>query len=178
VSLYTSQGAVVHPEPLRAAVLEGRVRPLSRSLALRMLAVCCAPGPWRVSARVVDDPPTSLSELMERWPGIGPVPVSGEHAEHTIWGHPDLNAIFRAWHDSLHVLDGREFSPEGELAVARLHLRVCDTPGEHNILWAETEGQSAFHRAHGVFPRLQRAFVVHCVRVGVENAVKDGTRFL
>lgn len=177
-ALYTSQGRIIRPEPLRAAVLEDRIHPLSRSLARRMLAVCCAPGPWRIEAEIVDKAPASLGELVDRWSGLGPVPVSGEHAEHTIWGHPDLNAIFRAWHDSLHVLDAREFDPEGERAIARLHLRICETEGEREVLWAETEGQSAYFRRWGVFPRLQRAFVVHSIRVGLEKAIEHGELFL
>lgn len=164
---------VIRPEPLRAAVLEGRIRPLSRSLALRMLEVCAVRGPWRVEAVVVPDPPETLAEMLDRWTA-GPFPVSGDHSDRTIWGHPDLNALFRAWHDRLHVAYCHDVDPEGEMSVAFRHLRLIDGAAERAILWAETWGQADFQLQHGRFPEDQRRFVVRAVRDGLDAAVRAG----
>lgn len=160
---------VIRPGPLRAAVLERRIRPLSRSLALRVLDVCHWNG---IAARVVDRAPASLDELLDATRGPGPVPVSGEHAEYTIWGHPKLNALFRAWHDTVHVSIGAEFDQQGELRVAAAQRNHADSPADRELIWAETAGQDLAFRASGRFPRLQRAFVVHAIRFGVQAAVR------
>lgn len=180
MSPYTPDaGRIIRPEPVRVAVLAGRIRPLSRSLALALLDRCCAPGPWRVEAQVVPDPPASLDELTARWPGEGtPVPVSGEHARDTVWGHPDLNALYRAWHDSLHVLLDAPFDLPGETLVGMREAQLPDNGGDAAILRAEGVGQAIFNSVHGCFPRRQRAFVVYAVRFGLGVAVVEGGRFL
>lgn len=170
--------AIIRPEPIRDAVLERRIRPLSRTLALALLYRCCAPGPWRIEAAIVDGPaPSSLDELLGAWPGSGPVPVSGANAEHTIWGHPDLNALFRAWHDAEHVRLSAEFTTEGERAVACAAVRLPENVGDADILWVETWGQHVHRVRHGVYPRLQRAFTVCAVREGIESALAQWGRF-
>lgn len=170
-------GTIIRPEPLRAAVLEGRIRPLSRPLALRMLQVCAMQGIWRIDAIVTAESPASLAELLEATREGGPVPVSGEHGDHTIWGSAALNALFRAWHDTTHVLLSAEFDREGERRVA--NAQVSHAPrGTEDILWAETFGQVAFHERWGAFPARQREFVLFALRHGLESALAEGERFL
>jgi hypothetical protein len=103
--------------------------------------------------------------------------VSGEYGEHTIWGHPDVNALFRAWHDAEHVRLSAEFTTEGERAVALANQRLSDNDGDRALLWIETWGQHVYRVRFGRFPRLQRAFAVFAVRFGLESALAQGERF-
>jgi hypothetical protein len=162
-------GTLIRPKPVRAAVLERRVRPVFRGLAVEMLNLMIRRG---LSAVIADPAPGTMDELLDAWDGLGPVPVSGAHADRTVWRSPELNALFRAWHDSLHVELAAGFSATGEYVVAQAHARLVSAR-YREAMWAETFGQFAFQERHGTFPTHQEAFVRACLRVGLPAAVAD-----
>lgn len=188
------QPVIIRPElvaPHRAA--DAAFPALQRWLVAHMMR----PAHYRIDAVIVDDAPSTLDALLDATRGtIGMgdarggtimdagrpygqrIPVSGEHAERTIWSDPEVNALFRAWHDALHILHVAPMDQDGETLIARAHQTEARRHGLpaplRAVLWAETYGQTLFHAKHGTFPFDQRAFVRAAVTDGVTSAVRMG----
>ena len=71
--------------------------------------------------------------------------------------------MFRAWHDSHHILLGAEFDLAGELRVALYACAQIVGKLERATLWAELWGQVCYYEAHGEFPEDQCSFVRACL---------------
>ncbi|WP_424363080.1 hypothetical protein [Methylocystis parvus] len=116
---------------------------------------------------VADDAPQTYEELIRQVEGQGVFIVWSGSSEQTIYSDPQINFAFRAWHDWCHWRGRHDFSPAGEIAVARMQRKQLialygDTP--HTRLWcriidAEVVGQMLYRQLHGDFPADQRAFV-------------------
>lgn len=109
--------------------------------------------------------PNTLEGLKREYARHGRLIVSSENSDHTIFGDPEVNYAFRAWHDWHHLHYGYEFTPQGEANVA-----FCQTTDlitlygqEKARLWRklidiEVNGQVRYHEYHGCFPIYQRDF--------------------
>ena len=78
------------------------------------------------SFRVADIAPHTYEEVIHQIETHGIIVVWSGASEHTIFGDPEINYAFRAWHDWCHWRGGRDFSPAGEIAASRMqcaHLR-------------------------------------------------------
>lgn len=138
------------------------------SIAFNAMVMTCAnaalPRGWRVEESYVKAP-SSLLELNASMNTAGMV-VWGGGSDATIFGCPDHNAAFRAWHDSIHWKHQLQFTVAGEAQAAYLQVRemVALYGVDEDIeLWAayilcEVLGQKLHHELHGEFPQDQRAF--------------------
>lgn len=112
--------------------------------------------------------PESLEQLTARIEQHGRVLVSDEYCDKTIFGYPETNIAFRAWHDWVHYTYQYPFSEAGELQVYKrqaYHLaNFCyrhGLPNMRHYLYAETIGQIEYNNNHaGAFPTDQRAFTL------------------
>lgn len=83
----------------------------------------------------------------------------------TIYGAPEVNHAFRAWHDAAHVAGMHEFTLAGEAATAERQVRelLAAYPRAPRawlaLLRAEVTGQAEHFAAHGSFPADQAAFI-------------------
>ena len=99
-------------------------------------------------------------------------------AEWTIYGDPEVNYAFRAWHDWCHWRGRHDFSLDGERATCAMqgkHLvalygESSQTARWRRILHAEVIGQRKYFDRHGVFPDDQRAFVESYLRTEAQAA--------
>ena len=115
---------------------------------------------------VGDDAPDSLAALQDHVARTGRILVDSRHSENTIFGCPEHNWAFRAWHDWTHLAIGAEFTLDGELAVAHRQIQdLCRVFGHNSDtrLWsryimAEVYGQACYIRDTGKFPVDQVAF--------------------
>lgn len=161
-------GTVVTPES--AALVADPIRALVPALERKLLERCGRAAPYRIEARIV--PPEAVLTLESLGSGsedlrdhagalIGQrIPVSGEHSTRTIWSCPDVNALFRAWHDHAHGLLAAGFDERGEWRVARHNVaELASTPLERAVMEAETWWQVREYFDTGAFPSDQRAFV-------------------
>lgn len=94
-----------------------------------------------------------------------PVPVYSEGSENTIYTNKHGNYAFRFWHDFLHYVNDYDFSIEGELLVADLHLKnIRDTFGfkslEYRLIYADTIGQIYYYKRYQAFPDNQLDFAL------------------
>lgn len=94
----------------------------------------------------------------------GRIRVWSGGSEETIFGSPETNHAFRAWHDFCHLLLGAPFTPDGEARVATLQQQMVtervDSPCFLNILDIEINGQIRYYDEHGCFPENQRQFML------------------
>lgn len=116
--------------------------------------------------------PSTYEALCDLLDHGGRMVVSGEGCEGTIYGSPEVNHAFRAWHDMCHWVYKHDFSLQGETdALMRQleHLRAWCNFGDVpdcrfrywcDILTAEVVGQGRYFHRHGTFPTDQRTFVV------------------
>jgi hypothetical protein len=130
-----------------------------------ILTICSRvlPGGFDVS----DEAPETYEELIAHLDAGGRMLVYSGGSERTIYGDPEVNFAFRAWHDWCHWRGRYDFSHEGERAACAMqgdHLiaRYGDSPQTRRwqcILHAEIIGQREYFDRHGAFPEDQRAFV-------------------
>jgi len=139
--------------------------PLDIHFNAAVLTICSRvlPGGYDVS----DEAPETYEELIAHLDAGRRMLVYSGGSERTIYGDPEVNFAFRAWHDWCHWRGRHDFSMKGERAA-------CAMQGEHlvtlygespqtrvwrRILQAEIIGQRDYFDRHGTFPVDQRAFV-------------------
>lgn len=120
---------------------------------------------YGVSMHAHCDAPETYIELLDMWDRSSGmcIDVSNMHCDNTIYTTPEVNHLFRFWHDWLHLQYSADFSLSGELEIGAIHCKaVADFYGsgsmEHRLMIADTIGQSTFEAVTGAFPKDQRAF--------------------
>ena len=84
-----------------------------------------------------------------------PMPISTQFSEGTIWGEPQYNWLFRAFHDTFHMYYGFPFTPDGEIKAAKEQAtlaRVFEMHDLAQVMIIEIAGQACYERDHGEFP--------------------------
>lgn len=117
---------------------------------------------------VTGNAPSTFEELRQHLDAGHTLEVWSGASEHTIYGSPEVNHAFRAWHDHCHYVGGFPFTLPGEAATALLQieqlervLRPSDAAMRRFkvLLLAEVVGQAVYHVIHDRFPDDQRRFV-------------------
>lgn len=99
----------------------------------------------------------------------GAMIVYGGGSDHTIYGDPEVNYAFRAWHDWCHYKGNHDFTPEGEAMAAEMQIKhleaVYGADCENVKRWsgiirAEVNGQGEYLARYGRFPEDQRGFIL------------------
>lgn len=113
------------------------------------------------------DAPQSLEALREHAKKTGRMLVYNWASDDTIFGDPEVNWAFRAWHDWTHLQVNGAFDIPGEISVATRQIEDLTKVYGHGkqtdefskLIWAEVMGQ-VFYAGHhnGAFPNDQRAF--------------------
>ena len=158
--------------------------PLSRSLEQQVLALCARPAPYRIEAAPCDPGPSTFDDLLASVESIRcertgaligqRIQVWSGASDRTIWSSPEMNHLFRAWHDSVHILLDAEFDPRGERRVSEYQCAMIDGAAERAVLWAETEGQQGYRARWGSYPADQRSFVRDCIVYGLATTIDRG----
>lgn len=118
----------------------------------------------------LDHAPESLGMINLYHRFTGRIAVSDAHSDRTIYGDPEVNYAFRAWHDWTHWQIQAELTPEGERDVCKAQQAdLCAVFGKGSlhgkvrgmclILHAEIVGQVEYEQRHGYFPDDQVRFV-------------------
>lgn len=107
-----------------------------------------------------------------------PFRVLREFSDDTIFVGQSTNWAMRFWHDTRHVWLGADFSTEAELQVAECHLRRARDEGfgygslEHQMLLADTVGQTLYVARTSRFVTHQLDFVLDFVTFGIDMATR------
>src|SRR5208337_2128711 len=130
-----------------------------------VLTICnrVLPGGFDVS----DAAPETYEELVALLDAGGRMLVYSGGSERTIYGDPEVNFAFRAWHDWCHWRGRYDFSHEGERAACAMqgdHLVTLYGASPQTLRWrrilqAEIIGQRDYFDQHGAFPQDPRTFV-------------------
>jgi hypothetical protein len=121
-----------------------------------------------------DKAPDNLRDLKALWENCqrigGPVIVSDQHCDRTVFSGPAANMAFRAWHDYRHITEGAEFDDAGERKVHKIMREDLfdwwsgDAPMAYEraraLLHCENIGQLDYWRAFGNPPDDQRTFAL------------------
>lgn len=83
--------------------------------------------------------------------------------ERTVFGCPEVNLHFRAWHDWAHFTYDLPFTVDGETAAAFVQAaQICRRYGPDRdmvqLLFCEVIGQALWYEGHKEFPEDQRKF--------------------
>lgn len=122
-----------------------------------------------------ENAPNTFEDLVKQFHETGRLTVYSGASDKTIFGSPEANYAFRAWHDALHLRLMAPFTPEGEhrVMLAQAHdvmRRYGNSPETRamvRLLHAEIDGQVKYSQAHnGEFPVDQRAFDMAFMRRG------------
>lgn len=110
--------------------------------------------------------PQDHEQLQAYHHATGRIKVWNGASDRTIFGCPETNYMFRAWHDSKHVLGKHLFTPAGEYAVMlmqQVDIRALYDGDQADyfcaILEAEIMGQLEYKNIHNEFPGDQIGFV-------------------
>lgn len=160
-------------QPTSGPVPCDRIRPFTGldqgfNAAVLQIANRLMPRGWALLYR----PPTTLGELRQTTVDLqGQIGVSRGHSYHTIFGDPEVNYAFRAWHDWCHLHGNHEFNVSGEYEVSRMQAdHLCTLFGYDAFLgwWplinAEVNGQARHAAETGQFPTDQVAFDLAYIR--------------
>jgi hypothetical protein len=112
-----------------------------------------------------DTAPSTLADLKAAWDS-GPAVVWAGASDDTIFGSPEVNWAFRAWHDWAHYRYALPFTRDGEREAAfvqvahlvRLYGDGRDVAAMAALVLCEVIGQAEAFGTHGKFPDHQRAF--------------------
>lgn len=141
------------------------VAPLSRAFNVATLQIAARLFPCGFDVRA--DAPDSLERLVSETAATGRLAVWSGASEQTIFGDPEVNWAFRAWHDWHHYRHRLPFTPEGEREAAagqQRDIRALYGRGptaDHfcALVEAEVVGQLHHQQRHGAFPEDQAGFV-------------------
>lgn len=116
---------------------------------------------------VSETAPNSYAALVQHYHDTGRMEVWSGGSDKTVFGSPEANYAFRAWHDGCHLRGMHAFTPAGEQGafeemVSDVRSEYGHTPeADHmvNLLHEEIIGQLTYTQFHGgLFPVNQRAF--------------------
>jgi hypothetical protein len=116
---------------------------------------------------VSEQAPSTLEELKGHLADGKRMLVYKGGSDRTIYGDPEVNWCFRAWHDWCHWRGEHDLTHDGEQAVCAMqnqHLLALYGSGETldrfcKIIDAEVIGQAEYYRYHKRFPDDQHGFV-------------------
>jgi hypothetical protein len=120
------------------------------------------PGGFDVS----EDAPDTYEGLVALFESGRRYRVFSGGSERTIYGDPEVNYHFRAWHDWCHWRGRCDFSLKGEYGAYQFQCTHVDalygesdtTARWKRILYAEVIGQKIYEQRYGRFPKDQMAF--------------------
>ena len=104
--------------------------------------------------------PNTFEELLE-YKDKDILLVYSGGSDKTIWSTPQINFSFRAWHDSIHMRKGYDFSVLGEVLTAREHIMQLKRAGFDrfcNLFWIDIVAQRLFYAKYGRYVQDQEAF--------------------
>lgn len=79
-------------------------------------------------------------------------------SDNTIFQDEKINFAFRAWHDSLHLKTGLNFSPESEIELGRIQASKIGSSIVADLVYCEVSGQAEYYKKNGVFVQDQVLF--------------------
>lgn len=150
------------------------------NVAVMTIAQRLFPGGYDVG----DDAPDTFEKVKALFQSGSRYVIYSGGCDSTIFGDPNVNYDFRAWHDWCHWQGGHDFSLRGEYETFKMqcgHLVAIYGDNEttrawRRILFADIIGQKVYERRFGQFPDNQMQFVRDYLNKGPMFAFERRTR--
>ncbi len=113
---------------------------------------------------VADIAPETLADVVSHFKDTGKLKIWAGASELTIWGAPEHNWLFRAWHDFGHILSLGQFNAAGESQVCKLQQSQVASTSLQRALQVEIMGQLQYQTNIGHFPVNQVEFFINQVK--------------
>lgn len=107
-----------------------------------------------------NDPHGTFLEHKDYFKQTGKIRIWKGASNNTIFGLPEINWYFRAWHDHTHITNDLGYSPIEESIVAEIQKSQLpeDWIIERKLIDIEVTGQVQYHHLNGEFVKDQRQF--------------------
>lgn len=125
---------------------------------------------------VTDTAPEGFEALKTFVTQHGYIPVWSGGSENTIFGTPEVNYAFRAWHDSVHLELNVGFDLEGETVVA-IEMSKNLPEDVARLIWIEVVEQAKYYFETGNFPVNQVEFTLNKLKQLELNEMKSWNNF-
>jgi hypothetical protein len=112
---------------------------------------------------VSDLAPQTVAEMHRAFSETGRIVVWSGGSESTIYREPQVNYLFRAWHDWTHLRTGADFTLAGETRNAIAQMSQVGTELQR-LIYIETVLQAAHFFKTGDFPLDQVAFTLDALK--------------
>lgn len=88
--------------------------------------------------------------------------------DNNIYGSPEMNYLFRFWHDHTHIVTNHGFTAEEEIKVGQIQ-QLCIVTNNYDrlLVGADVTGQVVYHSMYGEFPTNQREFCIKYLETGI-----------
>lgn len=123
------------------------------------------------------DSPTTYEGVKSQSESYGIYHVFSGGSTDTIFSERGYQYAYRAWHDSIHMAHGLDFSKESELLVARLQesiaLKCGINPRDAKILRLDLEAHIYYYYAKGEHPVKQIELISDCLSNGLKETINS-----
>ena len=91
----------------------------------------------------LDNAGETFKSFTREWTLNKTIPMWNDGCTNNIFGSAEINAMFRAWHDYMHVTTGNDFTLQGEIKTYKIQVEMLPTHWtyERMLLQAEIVGQ-------------------------------------
>lgn len=131
---------------------------------------------------VRDDAPDTDADMVRHYNETGRLCIWAGASEGTVYGAPQHNWMYRAWHDWCHISSGvcnrRHgplgcFEPSAERDVTAWQAGPVQSTLFQRVVLADTGGQAIHFGMHGAFPEDQMRFTLDIVNGTGEHEVRQ-----
>ena len=108
----------------------------------------------------LDNSKETFESFTREWNSNKTIPMWNDGSDNNVFGNAQVNAMFRAWHDYMHVTTGNDFTLQGEIETYKIQVEMLpkDWVYERMILQAEIVGQGIHYTFSDKTILDQRAF--------------------
>ncbi len=95
----------------------------------------------------LSNPDKVFQHFTDHWNVHGTIPMWYDDNDDNIFGDREVNAKFRAWHDYMHIVNGFDFSLEGEIKTYHKQQKLLPQMWywERLLLQSEIIGQGVYY---------------------------------
>lgn len=114
----------------------------------------------------LDNAGETFESFTREWTLNKTIPMWDDLCDNNIFGDSRINAMFRAWHDYMHVTTGNDFTLQGEINTYKIQVEMLpkDWTYERMLLQAEIVGQGVHYTFSDKIISNQREFARNYIK--------------
>lgn len=114
----------------------------------------------------LDNASETFESFTREWTLNKTIPMWNDGSKENIFNSAEINAMFRAWHDYMHVTTGNDFTLQGEINTYKIQVEMLpkDWTYERMLLQAEIVGQGVHYTFSDKIISNQREFARNYIK--------------